>query len=164
MVLGSKKKISGCSLFPVHVRCYGWRHVNVSYQVPCQCPTSFSVSSSLPTVFATMNWTRKFNKTTKNKLYLSDRSRSLELAAVPSSSTGGADMPTHKITSGKADHIAGFPNVTLAEQVHQKTTQPALKKRWTKRQVSAAAIFSRRCSRVGKNPGLRRWPDTFPCI
>ena len=44
-MLGSKKEISGCSRFPVHARCYGWRHVNVSYQVPC--PTSFSVSSSL---------------------------------------------------------------------------------------------------------------------
>ena len=109
-MLGSKKEISGCSRFPVHARCYGWRHVNVSYQVPCQCPTSFSVSSSLPTVFATMNWTGKFNKTTKNKHYLSDRSRSLELAAVPSSSTGGADMPTHKIMSGKAHQFAGVSN------------------------------------------------------
>ena len=32
---GSKKELSGCSLVPVHARCYGWRHVNVSYQVPC---------------------------------------------------------------------------------------------------------------------------------
>ena len=57
-----------------------------------------------------MNWTRKFNKTTKNKHYLSDRSRSLNLAAVPSSSTGGADMPTHKIMSGKAHQFAGVSN------------------------------------------------------
>ena len=130
-MLGSKKEISGCSKFPVHARCYGWRHVNVSDQVPCQCPTSFSVSSSLPTVFATMNWTRKFNKTTKNKHYLSDRSRSLDLAAVPSSRSGGAEMPTHKIVSGKANHSAGFRNATLAGNILRKI---ALQERWTKKQ------------------------------
>ena len=39
------------------------------------------------------------------------------------------------------------------------TWRIGLQKRWTNETVSVAAIFSRRCSRVGKNPGLRRWPD-----
>ena len=76
-----------------------------------------------------MSVTRKFNKTTKNKHYLSDRSRSLDLAAVPSSRTGGAEMPTHKITSGKANHIAGFRNATLAGNILRKIAQL---ERWTR--------------------------------
>ena len=57
-----------------------------------------------------MNWTSIMNKGYMGQNYLSIRSRSLNSAAVPSSSTGGADMPTHKIMSGKAHQFAGVSN------------------------------------------------------
>ena len=104
--------------------------VNVTYQESLASVQLASQSRRLlPTVFATMNWTRKFNKTTKNKHYLSDRSRSLDLAAVPSSRSGGAEMPTHKIVSGKANHSAGFRNATLAGNILRKIAQL---ERWTR--------------------------------
>ena len=159
MVLGSKKKISGCSLFPVHVRCYGWRHVNVSYQVPCQCPTSFSVSSSLPTVFATMNWTRKFNKTTKNKHYLSDRSRSLTWRLCPPLVLEARICQFTGPCLEKRTTLPSFRNVTLAEHVQQKTTQPALKKRWTTATGLGCRKFLSTLFACSKTPGLQRWPD-----
>ena len=86
---------------------------------------------------------------TRNKHYLLDRPRSLNLAAVPSSSSGGAELPIHRIMSGKADHFAGFPKSHISRKYTQEDSTAA--KMDKVKQVSLAAIFSRRCSRVGKN-------------
>ena len=90
-----------------------------------------------------MNWTREFNKITRNKHYLLDRPRSLNLAAVPSSSTGGADLPIHRTMSGKADHVAGFPKSRINRNYTQEDRTAEKMDKIT--QVSAA-IFSRRSS------------------
>ena len=67
-----------------------------------------------------MNWTREFNKITRNKHYLLDRPRSLNLAAVPSSSSGGEDLPIHRIMSEKADLLPGFRKATIAGNILRK--------------------------------------------
>ena len=95
-----------------------------------------------------MNCTREFNTSTRNKHYLLVRPRSLNLAAVPSSSSGGAELPIHRIMSGKADHFAGFPKSHISRKYTQEDSTAG--KMDKVKQVSVAANFSRRCSRVGK--------------
>ena len=96
------------------------------------------------TVYATMICTREINKSTRNNHYLSNRSRSLNSAAVPSSSTGGADLPIHRTMSGKADHVAGFPKSRINRNYTQEDRTAGKMDKIT--QVSVAAIFSRRSS------------------
>ena len=79
---------------------------------------------------------------TRNKHYLLDRPRSLNSAAVPSSSTGGADLPIHRIMSGKADHFAGFPKSHINRNYTQEDSTAGKMDKITR--VSVAAIFSRR--------------------
>ena len=76
--------------------------------------------------------------------YLSNRSRSLNSAAVPSSSTGGADLPIHRTMSGKADDVAEFPKSRINRNFTQEDRTAGKMDKIT--QVSVAAIFSRRFS------------------
>ena len=91
-----------------------------------------------------MNQTKNMNKSSRNKHYLLDRPRSLNLAAVPSSSSGGAELPIHRIMSGKADHVAGFPKSRINRNYTQEDRTAGKMDKIT--QVSVAAIFSRRSS------------------
>ena len=84
------------------------------------------------------------NKGYMGQNYLSNRSRSLNSAAVPSSSTGGADLPIHRTMSGKADDVAGFPKSRINRKFTQKDRTAGRMDKIT--QVSVAAIFSRRFS------------------
>ena len=93
-----------------------------------------------------MNCTREFNKSTRNKHYLSDRSRSLNSAAVPSSSTGGADLPIHRTMSGKADHFAEFPKSHINRNFTRENSTAGKMDKITR--VSVAAIFSQHDLRV----------------
>ena len=88
--------------------------------------------------------TREINKSTRNNHYLSKRSRSLNSAAVPSSSTGCADLPIHRTMSGKADDVAGFPKSRINRNFTQEDRTAGKMRKIT--QVSVAAIFSRRFS------------------
>ena len=97
-----------------------------------------------------MNCTREFNKSTRNNHYLLDRPRSLNLAAVPSSSSGGAELPIHRIMSGKANHFAGYPKRHISRKYTQEDCTAG---KMDKETVSVAAIFSRRCSKMAWHPG-----------
>ena len=54
----------------------------------------------------------------------------------------------HKDMSGKADHFAGFPKSHISRKYTQEDSTAG--KMDKVKQVSVAANFSRRCSRVGK--------------
>ena len=90
--------------------------------------------------------TREINKSTRNNHYLLDRPRSLNLAAVPSSSSGGAELPIHRIMSGKADHFAGFPKSHINRNYTQEDSTAGKMDKITR--VSVAAIFSQHDLRV----------------
>ena len=60
------------------------------------------------------------NKGYMGQNYLSNRSRSLNSAAVPSSSTGGADLPIHRTMSGKAEDVAEFPKSRINRNFTQE--------------------------------------------
>ena len=72
------------------------------------------------------------------------------------SSSRGAALPNHRgIYLEKRTNLLNF----RINDSRVYTRRIGLQERWTKETVSVAATFFRRCSRVGKNPGLRRWPD-----
>ena len=93
-----------------------------------------------------MNWTSIMNKGYMGQNYLSNRSRSLNSAAVPSSSTGGADLPIHRTMSGKADHVAGFPKSHINWNYTRENSTAGKMDKITR--VSVAAIFSQHDLRV----------------
>ena len=77
-------------------------------------------------------------------------------------------MPNHRGMSNvyleKRTTLPSFRNVTLADHVQQKTTQPALKKRWTKATGLGCRKFLSTLFACSKTPGLRRWPDNIRSI
>ena len=132
-----------CGLVPVHARCYGWRHVNVSYQVPCSRLTSLSVSSSLTNSLRDYELDKNMNK--------SNRNRKLPQVSciwpnVLLLRRGLAKSQGHVYLENRTN-LPGF-------RTHDSTvcTGQRLQKRWTKRQFSVAAIFSQPILRV---PGIK---------
>ena len=149
MVLGSKKEISRCGLGPAHAMCYDKKHECVCYHTSAAqlASTSSSVSKS-PT-----NSLRDYELHEEHEQELQTYhlpqvsciwpNCPLSLEARPCQITGTFYLEKHT-------NLLGFRITTLAEKVHRKTALWALQERWTKETVSVAAIFSRRCSRVGK--------------
>ena len=141
MVLGSKKEISRCSLIPAHARCYnGDMRGVLTYQC---CLASLQLGSRSRLVYELDN---------KDQEELQERTLP-QVSCIWSNvlllRRGLAKSQVH-VYLEKRTILPGFRNITSAEYVHRKTTQLALKKRWTNETVSIAAIFSRCCSRVEK--------------
>ena len=93
-----------------------------------------------------MNWTSNMNKSYTGQNYL----RFPVLGLIALFQRRGPAKSQVRVYLEKRTILPGFRNITSAEYVHRKTTQLALKKRWTNETVSIAAIFSRCCSRVEK--------------
>ena len=155
MVLGSKKEISRCGLGPAHAMCYDKKHECVCYHTSAAqlASTSSSVSKS-PT-----------NSLRDYELH-EEHEQELQEDSLPQVSCTWPNCPlpearpcqiTGSVYLEKRTNLPGF----RIRDSRQYTRSLRLRKRWTKLQISVAAIFSQHDLRV-EDSRPRRWPDSQP--